>query len=133
MAAAMPDLAPEVGLAASHDVPILPNKHASEATQIHTPPASDEASNSHKDDDAASSSSLSDLEDMEDMDTGVSGQDKKFEDAARAGAEAEQDSEVKPDRYENNIPIFQPVSSNANIYHGAVVHYVEALHKTVDC
>lgn len=110
MAAAVPDLTPEVGLAASQEIPILPNKHNSQATQIHTPPASDEASNSHKDDDAASSSSLSDLEDMDEMDTGVSGQDRKFEEAARAGAEAEQYSEVKPDRYENNIPIFQPVS-----------------------
>lgn len=109
MAAAMPDLIPEVGLAASHEIPLPPNKNNVEATQIHTPPASDEASNSHKDDDAASSSSLSDLEDMDEMDTGVSGQDKKFEEAARAGAEAEQYSEIKPDRYENNIPIFQPV------------------------
>lgn len=123
----MPGLAPEVGLAASHDVPTLPDKEADGATQIHTPPASDEASNSHKDDDAASSSSLSDLEDMDDIDTGVSGQDKKFEEAARAGAEAEQYSEVKPDRYENNIPIFQPVSSTT--YHAAVPHHFEALSK----
>lgn len=116
MAAAMPGLIPEVGLAASHDIPVLPNKHNTEATQIHTPPASDEASNSHKDDDAASSSSLSDLEDMDEMDTGVSGQDKKFEEAARAGAEAEQYSEIKPDRYENNIPIFQPVRATFRTY-----------------
>ncbi|EXJ91627.1 hypothetical protein A1O3_00177 [Capronia epimyces CBS 606.96] len=70
--------------------------------QVHTPPTTDEAS--HKDDDAASSSSLSDLgDDLEDEENRM-----RFEDAARAGAEAEQYSEVKPDRYENGVPIFTP-------------------------
>lgn len=71
--------------------------------QVHTPPTTDEAS--HKDDDAASSSSLSDLgDDIEDEENRM-----RFEEAARAGAEAEQFSEVKPDRYENGVPIFTPV------------------------
>lgn len=71
--------------------------------QVHTPPTTDEGS--HKDDDAASSSSLSDLgDDIEDEENRM-----RFEDAARAGAEAEQYSEVKPDRYENGVPIFTPV------------------------
>ncbi|EXJ93631.1 hypothetical protein A1O1_02023 [Capronia coronata CBS 617.96] len=70
--------------------------------QVHTPPTTDEAS--HKDDDAASSSSLSDLgDDLEDEENRM-----RFEEAARAGAEAEQFSEVKPDRYENGVPIFTP-------------------------
>lgn len=73
--------------------------------QVHTPPTTDEAS--HKDDDAASSSSLSDLgDDPEDEDEANR---MRFEEAARAGAEAEQYSEVKPDRYENGVPIFTPV------------------------
>jgi len=72
--------------------------------QVHTPPTTDEGS--HKDDDAASTSSLSDLgDDMEDEEN-----TRRFEDAARAGAEAEQYSEIKPDRYENGVPIFTPVS-----------------------
>jgi hypothetical protein len=85
------------------------------ASQVHTPPETDETSHSHKDDDAASSSSLSDLGDEIDLPGDVLGdlidgeEDTKFEDAARAGAEAEQFSEVKPDRYEGGIPIFQPV------------------------
>lgn len=71
--------------------------------QVHTPPTTDEGS--HKDDDAASSSSLSDLgDDIEDEENRM-----RFEEAARAGAEAEQYSEVKPDRYENGVPIFTPV------------------------
>lgn len=75
--------------------------------QVHTPPTTDEAS--HKDDDAASSSSLSDLgDDIEDEENRL-----RFEDAARAGAEAEQFSEVKPDRYENGVPIFTPVSQGS--------------------
>ncbi|KIX08954.1 uncharacterized protein Z518_00032 [Rhinocladiella mackenziei CBS 650.93] len=70
--------------------------------QVHTPPTTDEGS--HKDDDAASSSSLSDLgDDIEDEENRM-----RFEEAARAGAEAEQYSEVKPDRYENGVPIFTP-------------------------
>jgi hypothetical protein len=76
-------------------------------SQVHTPPTTDEAS--HKDDDAASSSSLSDLgDDIEDEENRM-----RFEEAARAGAEAEQYSEVKPDRYENGVPIFTPVCSHS--------------------
>jgi hypothetical protein len=72
--------------------------------QVHTPPTTDEAS--HKEsDDAASSSSLSELgDDILDEENRM-----RFEDAARAGAEAEQHTEIKPHHYENNIPIFQPV------------------------
>ncbi|KIX99481.1 uncharacterized protein Z520_05057 [Fonsecaea multimorphosa CBS 102226] len=71
-------------------------------SQVHTPPTTDEGS--HKDDDAASSSSLSELDDdIEDEENRM-----RFEEAARAGAEAEQFSEVKPDRYENGVPIFTP-------------------------
>src|ERR1700743_931052 len=71
--------------------------------QVHTPPTTDEGS--HKDDDAASSSSLSDLDDdIEDEENRM-----RFEEAASAGAEAQQYSEVKPDRYENGVPIFTPV------------------------
>ncbi|RMD43318.1 hypothetical protein DV735_g1877, partial [Chaetothyriales sp. CBS 134920] len=74
--------------------------------QVHTPPSTDEASRSHKDDDAASSSSLSDIgDDLLDDDEGNR---LRFEDAARAGAEAEQHTEIKPDRYENGVPIFTP-------------------------
>ncbi|EXJ69908.1 uncharacterized protein A1O5_06981 [Cladophialophora psammophila CBS 110553] len=70
--------------------------------QVHTPPTTDEGS--HKDDDAVSSSSLSELgDDIEDEENRM-----RFEEAARAGAEAEQFSEVKPDRYENGVPIFTP-------------------------
>lgn len=73
--------------------------------QVHTPPTTDEAS--HKDDDAASSSSLSDLGDeLDDEENRL-----RFEDAARAGAEAEQHTEIEPDRYENGVPIFTPVCS----------------------
>jgi hypothetical protein len=86
--------------------------------QVHTPPTTDEGS-VHKDDDAASSSSLSDLGDDIDMDININidldgevDADEenrlRFEEAARAGAEAEQFSEVKPDRYENGVPIFTP-------------------------
>ena len=74
--------------------------------QVHTPPTTDEAS--RPDDDAASSSSLSELgDDIEDDENRM-----RFEDAARAGAEAEQYSEVKPDRYETGVPIFTPVCKN---------------------
>ena len=73
--------------------------------QVQTPPHTDEGS--HKDDDAASSSSLSDLgDDIEDEENRL-----RFEDAARAGAEAEKHTEIKPDRYENGVPIFTPVST----------------------
>ena len=85
---------------------ILHNK-SNTASHIQTPPASDGSSRSHKDDDAASSSSLSDLE--EDMET-----DERFEDeiggaGAGAGIEDEGRPDVKPDRYEGGIPIFTPV------------------------
>jgi hypothetical protein len=71
---------------------------------VRTPPHTDEAS--HKEsDDAASSSSLSELgDDILDEENRL-----RFEEAARAGAEAEQHTEIKPHHYENNIPIFQPV------------------------
>lgn len=102
-AVTMPSLALQDGLGAA-----ALDKHAEMTEtllppQVHTPPTTDEAS--HKDDDAASSSSLSDLgDDIEDEENRM-----RFEEAARAGAEAEQFSEVKPDRYENGVPIFQPV------------------------
>ncbi|KAJ9617245.1 hypothetical protein H2200_000966 [Cladophialophora chaetospira] len=74
--------------------------------QVHTPPTTDEGS--HKDDDAASSSSLSDLGDDNDI---LDEENRlRFEEAARAGAEAEQYSEVTPDRYENGVPIFTPAN-----------------------
>ncbi|KAI1615270.1 jumonji domain-containing protein 2 [Exophiala viscosa] len=101
-AVTMPSLALQDGLGAAAF-----NKHVDMTEpllppQVHTPPTTDEAS--HKDDDAASSSSLSDLgDDIEDEENRM-----RFEEAARAGAEAEQFSEVKPDRYENGVPIFQP-------------------------
>ena len=77
--------------------------------QVHTPPTTDEGS--HKDDDAASSSSLSELgDDIEDEENRM-----RFEEAARAGAEAEQYSEVTPDRYENGVPIFTPVCAIPHI------------------
>lgn len=75
------------------------------ASHIQTPPASDGSSHGHKDDDAASSSSLSDLED--DMEPDV-----RFEDniaGAGAGVQADRRSDINPDRYEGGIPIFTPV------------------------
>lgn len=75
------------------------------ASHIQTPPASDGSTHGHKEDDAASSSSLSDLED--DMDS-----DARFEDEiAGAGTGVEDDgrSDIEPDRYEGGIPIFTPV------------------------
>ena len=75
------------------------------ASHIQTPPASDGSSHGHKDDDAASSSSLSELED--DMEP-----DPAFEDdIAGAGAGMQNDgrSDIKPDRHEGGIPIFTPV------------------------
>src|SRR5277367_6619494 len=88
---------------------ILHNKNNA-ASHIQTPPASDGSSHSHKDDDAASSSSLSDLE--EDMET-----DARFEDGiagAGAGIEDEGRSDIKPDRYEGGIPIFTPVRASSS-------------------
>ena len=90
-----------------HDLPTA-DKHETmpeslPLAQVHTPPTTDEGS--HKDDDAASSSSLSDLgDDILDEENRM-----RFEEAARAGAEAEQYSEVEPAYYEGGIPIFQPV------------------------
>ena len=79
--------------------------------QVSTPPTTDEGS--HKDDDAASSSSLSDLDDTVDLDTRMRDFDEeenrqRFEDAARAGAEAEQHAQIKPHHFEGGIPVFQP-------------------------
>ena len=86
-----------------HPNPTLP--------QVSTPPTTDEGS--HKDDDAASSSSLSDLDETVDLDTRMRDFDEeenrqRFEDAARAGAEAEQHAQIKPHHYEGGIPVFQP-------------------------
>ena len=109
-AATMPTLAVQDGLGAAALGNDDGNSQSLPAPQVHTPPTTDEAS--HKDDDAASSSSLSDLgDDIEDEENRM-----RFEEAARAGAEAEQYSEVKPDRYENGVPIFTPVRylSSAN-------------------
>lgn len=102
----MPSLPVDVGLgAAASDKADTPSPSLP-LPQVHTPPTTDEAS--HKDDDAASSSSLSDLgDDIDDEENRM-----RFEDAARAGAEAEQFSEVKPDRYENGVPIFTPVCNS---------------------
>jgi hypothetical protein len=87
---------------------ILHNKNNA-ASHIQTPPASDGSSHGHKDDDAASSSSLSDLDDME--------TDMRFEDdIAGTGAGVQDDvrSDIKPDRYEGGIPIFTPVRSSSS-------------------
>jgi hypothetical protein len=87
---------------------ILHNK-SNAASHIQTPPASDGSSHSHKDDDAASSSSLSDLE--EDVET-----DARFEDGivgAGAGIEDEGRPDIKPDHYEGGIPIFTPVRASS--------------------
>lgn len=51
---------------------------------------------------------LSDLgDDIEDVENTM-----RFEEAARAGAEAEQHTGIKPDRYENGVPIFTPVCNS---------------------
>ena len=110
---AQPDLASEAG----HGLAAEKSKTSPHlgATQVHTPPETDETSHSHKDDDAASSSSLSDLGDIDVDPEGLgvhieeAETDAKFEEAARAGAEAEQFSEVKPHHYDGGIPVFQPV------------------------
>jgi len=113
-------------MAAVHAFPASPpNFHSSDETKPdyphndrtavthtpNTPPTTDEAS--HKDDDAASSSSLSDLDDLVDLDVNMADFDEeqnrqRFEDAARAGAEAEQHSQIKPHHYEGGVPVFQP-------------------------
>ena len=98
-----PDLPSTTGLgAAALDKDKMASQHLP-PPQVHTPPTTDEGS--HKDDDAASSSSLSDLgDDLDDLENTM-----RFQDAARAGAEAEQHTKIKPDRYENGVPIFTPV------------------------
>lgn len=88
-----------------------PNNRAAVTHTPNTPPTTDEAS--HKDDDAASSSSLSDLDDTADLDMRMDDFDEeenrqRFEDAARAGAEAEQHAQIKPHHFEGGIPVFQP-------------------------
>lgn len=101
-AASIPDL-PEVGVILDKDKSLNNEKNA--AVQIRTPPASDQSSHGHRDDDAASSSSLSDLED--DMVDGTTFQDEFT--SAGTGAQEDRVSEVEPDRYEGGIPIFTPV------------------------
>ncbi|KAK5951151.1 hypothetical protein OHC33_007904 [Knufia fluminis] len=80
-------------------------------SQVHTPPTTDEGS--HKDDDAVSSSSLSDLDENVDLDVNMDDFEEeqnrlRFEDAARAGAEAEQHAQIKPHHFEGGVPVFQP-------------------------
>lgn len=80
------------------------SKHASNEQNIHTPPASDMSSYGRKgeDDDAASSSELSELDDQFERGPQPSfTQDVPMEDA---------NTIVEPNRYEDGIPIFQPVS-----------------------
>ena len=110
---AQPALASETGPGLAADKSKMSPHMA--AAQVHTPPETDETSHSHKDDDAASSSSLSDIGDL-DVDPAGLGvhiedaeSDGKFEEAARAGAEAEQFSEVKPHHFDGGIPVFKPV------------------------
>ena len=82
------------------------------ASHIQTPPASDGSSRGRKDDDAASSSSLSDLED--DMES-----DARFEDDTTGSGASMQDngrSDIKPDRYEGGIPIFTPVRCSSSCF-----------------
>jgi hypothetical protein len=113
------------GLAARKNTEKAMSPDVVAASQVHTPPETDETSHSHKDD-AASSSSLSDLGDEMDLAGDVLGleeEDNKFEEAARAGAEAEQFSEVKPDRYEGGIPIFQPVCFLPSQRHACWIFY----------
>ena len=84
-------------------------KHAPNEQNIHTPPASDMSSHGRKDedDDAASSSELSDLDDQfEGAPQPLFTQDVPMEDAPAV---------VEPARYEGGIPIFQPVRSIGDI------------------
>ncbi len=100
-AASAPDL-PEVALALDKEKPSINENNA--AVQVHTPPASDQSSHGRRDDDAMSSSSLSDLDDLEN--------DARFEDdstGAGAGVQEEDVAGVEPDRYEGGVPIFTPV------------------------
>ena len=105
MAATTPDL-PNVDLGADKKGGFAEHSRAS---HIHTPPASDMSSHGQKDDDAGSSSSLSDIDDDQIE------EDIRFEDntaGARTGVERDQAGEfldIKPDHYEGGIPIFTPV------------------------
>ena len=86
-------------------------QHHTHTNAPNTPPTTDEGS--HKDDDAASSSSLSELDDDIDLDVTMDAFDEednrqRFEDAARAGAEAEKDASIKPHHFEGGIPVFVP-------------------------
>ena len=85
-----------------------------ESHSLPSPPTTHEREEgSHKDDDAASTSSLSDLDETVDLDVNMNDFDEeqnrqRFEDAARAGAEAEQHAKIKPHHYEGGVPVFQP-------------------------
>ena len=95
----------------SPDKERIQHSKSNTASHIQTPPASDGSSHSHKDDDAASSSSLSDLE--EDMEP-----DARFENEIAGtgiGIEDEGRSDIKPDRYEGGIPIFTPVRGSFSL------------------
>ena len=86
-----------------HDVTIEHSKYASNEQNMHTPPASDMSSHGRKgdEDDAASSSELSDLDDQFEGEPQPSfAQDVLMQNAPAV---------VEPDRYEGGIPIFQPV------------------------
>jgi hypothetical protein len=94
------------------------------ASHIQTPPASDGSSHGHKDDDAASSSSLSDLEDDMEPDT-------RFEDdtagtgtGTGTGVQEDGRSDIKPDRYEGGIPIFTPVRGSSSSYNSK--HFIQS-------
>ena len=96
----------------AQDIIMEDSKHASNEQNIHTPPASDMSSHGRKDedDDAASSSELSDLDDQfERVPQPSFVQDVPMEDAPAV---------VEPDRYEDGIPIFQPVRyDSVSLYH----------------
>lgn len=128
MAAATTTMPPNAGVgAAATDKQTTAAEH-SLPPQVHTPPTTDEAS--HKEsDDAASSSSLSELgDDVLDEENRM-----RFEDAARAGAEAEQHTEIKPHHYENNIPIFQPVCHSTGIMSRYEVHTKHGILANIMC
>jgi hypothetical protein len=85
------------------------SKHTSNEHNIHTPPASDMSSHGRKgdDDDAASSSELSDLdEQFEGAPQPPFTQDVPMLDAPAI---------VEPHRYEGGIPVFQPVCPNGDV------------------
>jgi len=125
-AATMPSLPVDAGLGAAAGDKDDTLSQSLPLPQVHTPPTTDEAS--HKDDDAASSSSLSDLgDDIEDEENRL-----RFEEAARAGAEAEQFSEVKPDRYENGVPIFTPVCKNYSPHLRRATHFRSMAHNLLE-